>query len=171
MNFYCICGSVLAATASVVLAQTPIDIGSRLELMADDYLIDTISGNLELELHEPVPREVAIVHDAPWEGNTSGYHAVFKDGDIYRMYYRGTHDDRPFGGSGATHPEVICYAQSDDGITWTKPDLGLVEFDGSTQNNIIWDGVGSHNFTPFIDTNPAATADAKYKAIAYSKTG
>ncbi len=46
------------------------------------------------------------MHDAPWEGNTSGYHTVFKDDDIYRMYYRGSHDTRPFGGSGSAHPDV-----------------------------------------------------------------
>jgi len=31
----------------------------------------------------------------------------------------------------------ICYAESDDGIHWTKPELGLVEFAGSRKNNIV----------------------------------
>ena len=43
--------------------------------------------------------------------------------------------------------------------------MGLVEFDGSKKNNIIWDGVGSNNFVPFKDLNPDCTPDAKYKAI------
>src|SRR5262249_7240453 len=60
---------------------------------------------------------------------------------------------------------VACYAESRDGIHWTKPDLGLFEFDGSKHNNIVWDTEGSHCFTPFRDTNPAAAADAKYKAM------
>ena len=63
------------------------------------------------------------------------------------------------------HREVVCYAESKDGITWTWPELGLVEFNGSKKNNIIWDGVGSHCFTPFKDTKPDCEADAKYKAI------
>jgi hypothetical protein len=40
-----------------------------------------------------------------------------------------------------------------------------VEFNGSKKNNIIWDGIGSHCFTPFKDANPECGADAKYKAI------
>ena len=46
---------------------------------------------------------------------------------------------------------MTCYAESKDGIHWTKPDLGLFEFDGSKKNNIVWDGPGAHNFTPFKD--------------------
>jgi len=42
-----------------------------------------------LRLQPPVSRDVAIVFDAPWEGNTSTYATVFRDGEIVRMYYRG----------------------------------------------------------------------------------
>jgi len=31
----------------------------------------------------------------------------------------------------------LCYAESEDGITWHKPDLGLVSFQSSTKNNIV----------------------------------
>jgi len=30
----------------------------------------------------------------------------------------------------------MCYAESDDGVHWRKPELGLVEFEGSRANNI-----------------------------------
>ncbi len=30
----------------------------------------------------------------------------------------------------------MCYAESADGITWTKPELGLVDLGGNKQNNI-----------------------------------
>jgi hypothetical protein len=79
-----------------------------------------------------------------------------KDGGRYRMYYRGN----PPG-----LPEVTCYAESKDGITWTKPNLGLFPFKGSTKNNIVWAGPGTHNFTPFKDTNPAAADAERYKAV------
>ena len=64
-----------------------IALGNRRELFVDDYLIERMR-DIELRLHEPVPRNVAIDHDAPWEGNTCGYHTVFKDGALYRAYYR-----------------------------------------------------------------------------------
>ena len=46
--------------------------------------------------------------------------------------------------------------RSKDGITWTKPKLGLFEFNGSKDNNIVLMGGASHNFACFKDTNPAA---------------
>src|SRR5439155_21891579 len=70
-----------------------------------------------------------------------------------------------------THREVTCYAESKDGLRWTKPNLGLFEFAGSKENNIVWDGTGRHNFTPFRDANPKATPDARYKALASTRGG
>ena len=85
------------------------------------------------------------------------------------MYYRGTHIVYTQGKGEKVHREVVCYAESSDGIHWTRPELGIVEFDGSKKNNIIWDGIGSHNFTPFLDSNPDSTANAKYKAMGHGK--
>ena len=70
------------------MSSQTIDIGSRLELFVDDYLVEQLNG-AELRLHRPEPQNVAVRYDAPWEGNTCGYVTVFQDGDIYRMYYRG----------------------------------------------------------------------------------
>ncbi len=58
-------------------------------------------------------------------------------------------------------------AESDDGIRWTRPKLGLFEFGGSKENNIVWGAAGgrAHNFTPFRDANPACAPDARYKAF------
>src|SRR6186713_1561646 len=66
----------------------PLSVGSRRELFVERSLIDRLSGEAKLWLHHPVPREVVMVHDAPWEGNATAYHSVFKDGDRFRMYYR-----------------------------------------------------------------------------------
>ena len=63
------------------------------------------------------------------------------------------------------HPQVACYAESLDGISWKKPSLGLFEFNGSKNNNIVWTGSGGHNFSPFKDTNPAALPGQRYKAV------
>ncbi len=54
---------------------TAIDIGSRRELLIDEWLIEEMR-EVELKLQQPVPREVAIVHDSPWEGNICCYHTV-----------------------------------------------------------------------------------------------
>ena len=56
----------------------PIDIGSRLELMVDDYLIARMEG-ARLRLHRPQPREVGLVLDRQWEGSGSGYVTVIRE--------------------------------------------------------------------------------------------
>ncbi len=147
----------------------PVDIGTRRELLVDDYLIGQLEGGARQVLHKPAPQEVVLVTDEPWEGNTCAYYTVFQDGDRYRMYYRGAHYDEQARRS--AHPEVVCYAESRDGIHWVKPKLDLCEFGGSKANNIIWSGPGGHNFTPFKDANPASPADSRYKALALGRGG
>ena len=144
-----------------------IDIGSRRELFVDDYLIDRLAG-ATLTMHRPTPQDVALRFDRPWEGNSCNFLTVFRDGDMYRMYYRGAHVDHAQGSVTGRH-EVVCYAESSDGISWERPSLGLIEFRGSKDNNIIWDGDGSHNFAPFKDANPDCAPDALYKSVARSK--
>ena len=154
-------GVVVLAGCTALRASEPIAIGSRLEPLVDEAIIAKMTG-VRLELHKPTAREVVIVHDEPWEGNICGYHTVFKDGEIYRMYYRGAkYKLQP----GKILHQVTCYAESKDGVTWIKPKLGLKPWAGSTKNNIIWTGEGAHNFAPVKDANPACAPDAKYKAL------
>jgi hypothetical protein len=154
---------VAAAISNAADADAPINIGSRRELFVDSAVIETLR-DARRELHHPTAREIAIVHDAPWEGAGSGYHSVMRDGDLYRLYYRGSalgveNGRLRLGG------EVICYAESRDGLTFTKPELGLHDYNGSRQNNIIWTGAGTHNFAPFLDTSPDCPAESRYKAL------
>ncbi len=152
---------------------SPRQIGSRRELFVDDDLIDRLSGKAELRLQHPVPQDVVIEHDAPWEGSGCVYHSVFKDGDLYRMYYASGHlDVTAKGVDGSDHGHRCCYAESQDGIHWTKPKLGLHEFRGSKENNIVMVSQRVGNMTTvagepavFKDENPDAPADARYKAI------
>ncbi|MBN2290812.1 MAG: hypothetical protein JXM70_00210 [Pirellulales bacterium] len=157
---------VFFACVDFASADKPLDIGNRRELFIDDYMIDTIK-NVELKLHEPVRREVSIKWDKPWEGCGGGYTTVFHDGDKYRIYYHAW--QIPGNGSNAPqHPLFICHAESKDGINWTRPNLGLFEFNGTKDNNIVLKSIKGndcHDMSPFVDTNPKATADAKYKAV------
>ncbi|MCA9194896.1 MAG: hypothetical protein KDB03_24160 [Planctomycetales bacterium] len=140
-----------------------LDIGSRRELFVDDRLIESMTEGITWELVQPQPCEVVLTTDAPWEGNTSAYYTVLRDDDRFRMYYRGSHWDNQKQQS--PHREVTCYAESQDGIHWTKPALGLFEFEGSRANNIVLDGLGTHCFAAFKDLNPACDPSARYKGI------
>ena len=130
------------------------DIGTRRELFVDRYLIDSLNGT-QLKLHHPIPRGEAIRYDTPWESgdgySESFYTTVFKDDDIYRMYYRG-------------HVASTCYAESVDGINWTKPSLGLIEAGGTRENNVILSHSTHSAFCAFVDTKPGAPASERYKA-------
>jgi len=169
MNFQVLkrCALLTLLWSIPVALADPLDIGSRLEPLVDDYLIESMKG-LEQRLHQPTPQNIAITFDAPWEGNTSCYVTVFEDDDRFRMYFRGAGYNPE---DGSYTPEYVCYAESPDGITWTKPELGIIEFEGSTANNIIWEGIGVHNFAPFKDTNPDCKPEAQYKALASGKKG
>jgi len=169
-----------AASAALALpppdSPAPVDIADRRELFVDRYVVDRLAGAAMLRLHHPEPRETALVHDAPWEGTGSGYHSVFRDGNLYRMYYKAYHLDVSGGKlRGDAHPGFCCYAESDDGIRWRKPELNLVEFRGSKANNIVLASgpmgsvvLDAAHPAVFKDENPAAPTDARYKAIVRS---
>lgn len=153
--------------------KTSIDIAGYRQLFVDNYLVESMGGKAKKIMHAPVAKEIVIEHGAPWEGSYCNNHSIFKDGDIYRMYYAGVHYNVQQGKViDDEHGFFLCYAESEDGIHWRKPNLGLYEFRGSKENNIVMKedslaGVkpGASSAAIFIDENPAAEPDAKYKAI------
>src|SRR5215510_13972400 len=74
-------------------------------------------GTLPTRPDKPSPRRT-LRFDKPWEGAFCGYATVIHDGPRYRLYYRGL----PASGRDGSGAEVTCYAESRDGVTWTKPD-------------------------------------------------
>lgn len=141
------------------LSAEPVDVGSRPQLLVDEHLIESFSGGARLKLHRPRPKEIVMTFDKPWEGNTSIPLNTLRDGDTFRMYYRAENYEKVDGRT--THSSYLCLAESRDGIEWRRPDLGLVEFDGSKRNNIVKEMV----FTPFLDANPNAAPEARYKGF------
>jgi hypothetical protein len=144
--------------------ETARTIGTAVQLLVDDWLIESTS-NSQLVMHPPVRREEVFVFDAPWEGVQSAYVTVMQVDSGYRMYYRA---------GGDLTREYVAMAVSDDGIHWTRPTLGLFEYNYTTTNNIIWSGEKKaywecHNFAPFIDENPAAPVSEKFKAVTLSR--
>ena len=166
--------SLSLSTLAFARAPVATDIGHRLELFIDNSLIEKSTGT-HLQLQKPVKREVVLVHDAPWEGNACGYHVVIRDGKKYQMWYRGTHWDMARKRLRLDF-ELACYVESRDGIRWTRPKLGLVEFQGSRANNIFWtERMTRHAkgqkpakmpLIPFIDLNPRTSRSERYKAVA-----
>ncbi|MDP7204179.1 MAG: hypothetical protein QGH11_01315 [Pirellulaceae bacterium] len=149
------------------------EIGSRRELMLDDFLFDALEGKLSFRMHRPRLAEKVFEFDAPWEGNEklgirlSGYAAMIRDGDLFRMYYASYYGLRLEPADDGQ--QFTGYSESSDGIQWNRPLLDRIEFAGSRQNNILLNikqKMGSHNFAPFIDQRPGVPAGQRYKAVA-----
>lgn len=133
-----------------------IDIGARRELFIDQFLIESLEG-VAFKMHTP---QLAL----PAAGGSpcGHYMSVLLDGGCYRAYYRQI-DPRYTGDQYDGHPgEITCLAESDDGINWRFPALGLFEADGTHANNaILRMAPFSHNFAPFVDRNPRADPAAE----------
>ncbi|MCD2422676.1 hypothetical protein LQ567_07885 [Niabella pedocola] len=155
---------LLAGFLSVLTAATgqPLMLGNNRELFVDQYLIDSLH-QLTQQLQHPHNEGVVLTFDHPWEGNFCGYGTIIKDAHTFRMYYRGVRQAIKDGGDN----EVTCYAESTDGIHWVKPSLGIYTINGTAANNVILAHAApaTHNFTPFLDTNPHVKKSERYKAV------
>ena len=111
-----------------------------LRLFCDDAMLAE-TENVWPSLHHPVRHRdnPVLVADRAWEG-----YLVLQPGTVihdeqdgcFKMWYNAQPSrDKPEAGKN------LCYAVSADGVHWEKPELGLVEFGGSTANNILLRGV------------------------------
>ncbi len=148
---------VLLAACAVSFAQT-VDVGRDLQLFLDDRIVES-QDRVQAVLHSPRPAEVVIRLDRPYEDDTLYDPTAIKEGDRYRMWYRAN-----FNGA----PSYTGYAESVDGVRWTKPNLGIIPISGSTANNVVWPPPGKPGSTVsiFKDANPAARPDELYKGTA-----
>jgi hypothetical protein len=73
---------------------------------------------------------------APDHGHAILYGTVLKLDGKFRMWYLGMFETEIKSGQAPGWWRPMCYAESEDGVTWTKPELGLVEFNGNKKNNI-----------------------------------
>jgi hypothetical protein len=137
-------------------ANEALDIGGRLELFVDRFLIDSLEG-VVLRMHEPVRVP------SPMPPSNGHYATVIKDGDTYRLYNRAGISE--YDGSPGERTE---YFESTNGVNWRRPVLGLFEVVGSRDNNVVLADAApfSHNFSPFLDRRPGVPPTSRYKALA-----
>jgi len=144
-------------------SSSPIDIGSRRELFVDHFLIDKLD-RATLQMHRPVDRGPTLKFDKPWEGLFCAYVTIIHVDGKYQAYYRGSNGSST---KNTGDHQVVCYAESSDGIEWTKPELDLFPREGQAKTNIVLADVSpdTHNFSPFYDTRPGVKPEERYKAI------
>ncbi len=138
----------------ILLANQPgtCQVGPAKQLFIDDYVIDRMNGARRV-LNQPnrYAGKPIVTAEFPWEGRAVVAPVVLWDDQQkhYHMYYWAHYDkdDRIF----------TCYAQSKDGLRWTKPTLGLYEGpDGTKKNNIVLRGQGRQARMRYVSPNPYA---------------
>lgn len=134
----------------------PIDLGTRRELFVDDYLIDRME-NVRLDLKHPERRE-AFTFDAPWEGPGAWPYSAVVDDDTVRLFYRAGIADRKDEDRTAT---TALAGSADGGRSFVRPSLGVYEFNGATDNNVLGMGIPP----AFIDANPDCKPKERYKGL------
>ncbi len=123
---------------------------------------------IKLSVHPPrIDWHPIIEPDRPWEPDIEMHHSIFEDDGKYRLYYR-VWDARALDANHSV-TYTLAYAESEDGVSWVKPNLGTHEFNGSTDNNIIH--LGQPAGSPVVFKDPSAGPDERYKLVFRGKTG
>ena len=108
--------------------------------------------------HDPVMRL-----DAPWETDRDMLNYVNvlydKEEDIFKMWYTLMR----WQGKTSDGPRGVAYATSKDGLKWEKPVLGLVEVNGSRENNMVIPFMRTFVYTILKDFSDIAPR--RYKMI------
>ena len=163
-----------------------------LHLLLDTRIVENMqNAELTLGTVKKYSGNPLFSEDKPWETRFDNLYAniIYDDEEqIYKCWYSPfVVDNSSMGMTREQRKEVrytaprdremaICYCTSKDGITWDKPELGLVEYEGSKANNILWRGGGdtkilqegphgSGIFKDLQDPDP----NRRYKAILKSE--
>lgn len=160
-------GLMLFTSLTAGGATAPVDVGSEKQLFLDEMFTAEAKG-VTLTVNKPRKTyEKNLVADQPFEDMLIGGFSFIQEKGLYRAYYSAWCRRTP--GDLDTR---LCYATSTDGIHWVKPRLGLYDFDGNKDNNIVFmsqRGKGYHAGTVFDD--PVAPPEARYKLIFLGSDG
>ncbi len=108
-----------------------------------------------LRVNPPERRELVIQPDQPWEQlMISFYLTVLDDGGKLRMWY--ICRDK-------ANKANVAYAESGDGTHWTKPNLGIVKYEGSTSNNLV----GLTSLEGVVCRDPHGPPEARYVYVTH----
>ena len=118
-----------------------VELGASASTAAADSDTMIMSYAVRPMLRKPVkePANPLLVPTLPCEMRSVVVSTVLKDPEkgLFRMYYTSSGKDpevlrynRPYG-------NCVCYAESTDGLNWTKPSLRVRTFHGSMENNLF----------------------------------
>ncbi|MBI5685256.1 MAG: hypothetical protein HZC54_09250 [Verrucomicrobia bacterium] len=108
-----------------------------------------------LHVNPPQRREIVIRPDKPWEQLMISFYLTVldEDGKLRMWYICRDKQNRP----------NVAYAESRDGVRWTKPNLGIVDYDGSKENNLT----GLTTFEGVVFRDPNAPVRERYAYLTH----
>ncbi len=92
----------------------------------------------------------------------STYGSVIQDQGSFRMWYQTWPWAPPVKGENFLDSMYVGYAESDDGYEWKRPDLGIVDFNGSKRNNL------TNLFRHQPNVVPSPFGDGKFYGFGYA---
>lgn len=132
----------------------PVGIGSDRQLFLDDRLIDLArSRNVSRSLNPPQDIRRVLKPDHPWEALGFIFYASVVEDEGTAKLFHGSYD--------AEKRKHFSIATSHDGLHWERPSLGLADFDGSKENNIL--PIGAVEAGVFLD--PTAPPEKRYRLL------
>ncbi len=128
-----------------------VHIGTERQLFLDDHVVESTDGLGRVQQQPDKLDLPVIVGDKPWEQSKTAINGNSLHYDAEEECYKAWYDT----GGG------VAYAISSDGIDWEKPRLGIIEKDGSRDNNLVSPGRGFSVVKDIDDKDPSR----KYKAM------
>jgi len=175
-------------TAALLCFSTSIAGGSAIPSRADYLVLDSRviervdNANLRVGTVTKDPHNPLFREDKPWEVRYDNVYAnvIFdQEANLYKCWYNpfivdeftvGTPPEKRGEvkyGATPTREMGLCYAVSRDGIRWEKPDLGIIDYGGSTANNLVWRGNhGAGIMKDSVEKDPTR----RYKLISGEQT-
>jgi membrane dipeptidase len=126
-------------------------------LFVDDHEILYRSGTHRV-VHQPRRHPDNPLLVGPTLKNQIAYNSVYRDPDSgrYQMWYQMTGKDC-----------VVCYAESEDGVRWTKPELDLMTLIGIADRNVVLSSVEQYGASVVVDP-PGIEKTRRYKLAYWS---
>jgi len=156
-----------------------INIGNRREVLWDDYLVDAEKTSAKLTMHRPVKKEMLYTPNEIWQVRGAGYVHAIKLDDTYFVYYKTSipcADKKELTKDFNKERNILnalCVMTGKDMNHLTSPNLGICEYEGSTDNNIVMMQKCANdfeeeldNFFAFVDENPNCLPEERVKAVA-----
>ena len=136
--------------------ETVVRIDNHKQLFIDERFFDR-QTDVHLTANPPAKREIILRPEKPWEAGCLGFYStMIEDQGIYKLWYDayvGLDVSKDF-------PRSLCYATSTDGIHWERPNVGLFNWMGYAENNIVMPGMDGA-----VMVDPIAPPDQRYKAV------